>query len=110
MQNTAEFHIIGRVGNIEDKEKVTFLSVASNTNYKKDGEWEQITNWNSVTIFTDQLRERINAAEKGDLVRIIGNVRQSSRDVDGQKQYQTDLIAEGFAILARKSSDEPDDS
>ena len=36
MQNIAEFRIIGRIGKVEIKEKVTDLSVASNYN-RKDG-------------------------------------------------------------------------
>ena len=36
MQNIAEFRIIGRIGKVEVKEKVTYLSVASNYN-RKDG-------------------------------------------------------------------------
>lgn len=104
MQNVAEFQIIGRVGNIDDKDKVTFLSVASNTNYQKDGEWQQRTSWNSVKGFTKSVRERMTAASKGDLVRIIGSLRQNEREIEGQKAYETELICDGFAILARKSS------
>ena len=109
MQNTAEFHIIGRVGKIDDMEKVTFLSVASNTNYQKDGEWHQRTSWNSVKGFSKSVRERMNAAAKGDLVRVIGTLRQNERGEGNDRVFETELICDGFAILARKSSESDED-
>jgi hypothetical protein len=40
MQNIAEFRIIGRIGKVEVKEKVTYLSVASNYNRKDGDDWK----------------------------------------------------------------------
>ncbi len=37
----------------------------------------------------------------GDLVRITGRIGQSKYKVDGHTQYLVDLIADGFAILAK---------
>jgi single-strand DNA-binding protein len=37
----------------------------------------------------------------GDLVRITGRIGQSSYKVEGQTRYSVDLIADGFAILAK---------
>lgn len=39
-QSIAEFRIIGRIGKIDSKEKVTFNDVASNHNRQRDGEWD----------------------------------------------------------------------
>ncbi len=100
MQNIAEFRIIGRIGKIEAKEKVTYLSVASNYNRKDGDDWKSDPHWNSVTVF-DKLAKRLTAA-KGDLVHITGRVRQNSYEANGTTQYGVDLIAEGIAILARK--------
>src|SRR3546814_20459631 len=77
MQNIAEFRIIGRIGKIEFKEKVTYLSVASNYNRKDGDDWKTDAHWNSVTLF-DKLAKRLTAS-KGDLVNIIGRVRQKDR-------------------------------
>ena len=51
MQNIAEFRIIGRIGKVEVKEKVTYLSVASNYNRKDGDEWKTDAHWNNVTLF-----------------------------------------------------------
>src|SRR3546814_7204229 len=51
MQNCAEFHIIGRVGKVDPKEKVTHLDVAANYP-RRDGEgWKDDPHWNRVTCF-----------------------------------------------------------
>ena len=70
MQNIAEFRIIGRIGKVEVKEKVTYLSVASNYNRKDGDEWKTDAHWNNVTLF-DKLAKRLTAS-KGDLVHITG--------------------------------------
>ena len=107
MQNIAEFRIIGRIGKIEVKEKVTYLSVASNYNRKDGDDWKTDTHWNSVTLF-DKLAKRLTAS-KGDLVHITGRVRQNSYEAGGTTRYDVDLIADGIAILAKKDGGPADD-
>lgn len=102
MQNIAEFRIIGRVGKITEHDKVTKVSVAANYNRQDNGEWTTDTHWNEVTLF-GRLIERAGKAEKGDLVHIVGRVRQNSYDTADGKRYTVELIAEGFAVLAKAS-------
>ena len=107
MQNIAEFRIIGRIGKVEVKEKVTYLSVASNYNRKDGDEWKTDAHWNSVTLF-DKLAKRLTAS-KGDLVHITGRVRQNNYEAGGTTHYDVDLIADGIAILAKKDGGPADD-
>ncbi len=100
MQNIAEFRIIGRIGKVEVKEKVTYVSVASNYNRKDGDEWKSDAHWNSVTLF-EKLAKRMTAS-KGDLVHITGRVRQNSYEANGTTHYGVDLIADGIAILDKK--------
>jgi single-strand DNA-binding protein len=106
MQNIAEFRIIGRIGKVEVKEKVTYVSVASNYTRKDGDDWKTDTHWNSVTLF-DQLAKRLTAV-KGDLVHITGRVRQNNYEAGGTTHYGVDLIAGGLAILMRKDGDPAD--
>lgn len=107
MQNIAEFRIIGRIGKVEVKEKVTYLSVASNYNRKDGDDWKTDAHWNSVTLF-DKLAKRLTAS-KGDLVHITGRVRQNQYEAGGTTHYGVDLIADGIAILAKKDGGPADD-
>lgn len=47
------------------------------------------------------MRDRLTNATIGDLVRITGRIGQSSYQADGRTNYSVDLIADGFAILAK---------
>lgn len=108
MQNIAEFRIIGRVGKVEVKEKVTYLSVASNYNRKDGDDWKTVTHWNNVTLF-EKLAKLLTAA-KGDLVHITGRVRQNSYEANGTTHYGVDLIVDGIAILVRKDGSPADEA
>lgn len=101
-QNCSEFHIIGRVGKIDARDKVTYVDVAANYNRKDDeDQWQSDTHWNRVTCFS-RTAEKVARAGKGDLVRITGRVRQSSYEEGGTTHYGTDLIADDFSVLARR--------
>ncbi len=108
MQNISEFHIIGRIGKIDAAKDVTHIAVAANYNRRDGDTWKTDPHWNRVTLF-GKIRDRLANAAKGDLVRITGRVRQSSYDADGTTRYSVDMIADGFAILAKKDGAPADD-
>ena len=100
MQNIVEFHIIGRLGRIDAAKNVTHISVATNYNRREGETWKSDPQWHRVTLFA-KLRDRLTNATIGDLVRITGRIGQSSYKVEGHTHYSVDLIADGFAILAK---------
>ncbi len=100
MQNIVEFHIIGRLGRIDAAKKVTHISVATNYNRREGETWKSDPQWHRITLF-DKMRDRLTNATIGDLVRITGRIGQSKYQVDGHTIYSVDLIADGFAILAK---------
>lgn len=100
MQNIVEFHIIGRLGRIDPAKQVTHISVATNYNRREGETWKSDPQWHRITLF-GKLRERIDNSTIGDLVRITGRIGQSSYKVAGHTHYSVDLIADGFAILAK---------
>ena len=107
MQNIAEFRIIGRVGKVEIKDKVAFIDVAANYGRKVNGEWQDDTHWNRVTLFGKNV-ERAGKIGKGDLLHITGRVRQSSFERDGDRIYTVDMIADRFAALAKNGAADDD--
>ena len=100
MQNIVEFHIIGRLGRIDAAKTVTHISVATNYNRREGETWKSDPQWHRITLFA-KLRERLDTATIGDLVRITGRIGQSKYKVEGQTHYSVDLIADSFAILAK---------
>ena len=100
MQNIVEFHIIGRLGRIDAAKNVTHISVATNYNRREGETWKSDPQWHRITLF-GKLRDRITNATIGDLVRITGRIGQSKYKVEGETRYSVDLIADGFATLAK---------
>lgn len=103
-QNIAEFRIIGRIGKIVQREKVSYVSVAANYNRRDGDEWKQETLWNSVVCFSN-LAAQLDAATKGDLVHVTGRVRESQHGESSDTTYRTELIADTFSILAKGSGE-----
>ncbi|PZU06518.1 single-stranded DNA-binding protein [Sphingomonas sp.] len=104
-QNIAEFRIIGRIGKINARERVTYVSVAANYNRREGDEWKTDTHWNSVVCFSN-VGSQVEGAGKGDLVHITGRVRESSHGEGTDVAYRTELIADTFSILARGDKEE----
>lgn len=103
MINNAAFRIIGRIGNVNAKEKVTHISVASDRQVKEGDSWTTKTDWNTVTLLSESLRKRLGNAKvgkKGNLVIFEGTIQTNSYDKDGEKVYATSLIAQDFDVLS----------
>ena len=65
-RNIAEFWVIGQVGGIDAKDKVTFVNVPSNYNRQVGGEWQEDTHWNHVTCFARCAESAGKAAHQND--------------------------------------------
>ena len=99
-QNIAEFRIIGRIGKITSREKVTYVSVAANYNRRDGDDWKTDTHWNSVVCFSN-VASQVEAAGKGDLVHVTGRVRENNHGEGNDVTYRTELIADSFSVLAK---------
>lgn len=108
MQNEASFHIIGRIANEPViREKVAFVTIASNRNYKDDSDkWQKSTQFSQVAFFRNL--EWAEKLSKGDLVRIEGDIASTKRSVDGNDVYATELHARRQAVLAPVSGSSDD--
>ena len=104
-QNIAEFRIIGRIGKITSRERVTYVNVAANYNRRDGDEWKKDTHWNSVVCFAN-VSQKVDAAAKGDLVHITGRVRERSHGEEADVSYRTELIADTFSMLSRSEGED----
>lgn len=92
MKNIAEFAIVGRIGNIEIKDNVAFISIAANYRRKVGDDWQDDPHWNRVTLFGKNI-DLAGQFKKGDLVSTTGRIRQASYERNGETVYGVDLIA-----------------
>lgn len=104
-QNIAEFRIIGRLGKITAREKVTYVSIAANYNRRDGDDWKTDTLWNSVVCFAS-VSTMVEAAGKGDLVHVTGRVREVNHREGNDVAYRTELIADTFSILAKVQAED----
>jgi len=103
MINNAQFRIIGRIGNINAKDKVTHISIASDRQVKDGDNWTIKTDWNTVTLLSEALRKRLANAKvgrQGNQVIFEGTIQTNSYEKNGEKVYATSLIAQDFDVLS----------
>jgi hypothetical protein len=106
MFDKATFEIIGRVGQIKTGNGVVRVSIATNASFKKNGEWQDRTIWNEVSVFDESARNYVaKTFIKGDYVRAAGTIRQNSYEKDGEHRYTTDLAV---VEISRAPSKKPE--
>jgi single-strand DNA-binding protein len=103
-QNIAEFRIIGRIGKITPRDKVSYVTVAANYNRRDGEDWKTDTHWNSVVCFSN-VQQQVESAAKGDLVHVTGRVRENNHGEGDDVTYRTELIADTFSILTKSDND-----
>jgi single stranded DNA-binding protein len=110
MRNIAEFALIGRIGDIKTVGSTLRVTIASNYRRKDaQGDWQDDTYWNEITIFSDSLKRYIEQyLNKGDLVHARGRIRQSSYERGSERVYTVNLICNEFASLVQAPGNKAD--
>ena len=98
----ANFQILGYVGTIREVGKTLKVSVSKTETWKDNsGQRMERTIWNTVTLFerTPGFAWIKDNLKVGDLVKIEGNVFDTSYEKDGQTHYDTTLAADTLFII-----------
>lgn len=105
MRTFAKHFTQGYVGKI--KEVGTALKISISSSYRQrnqNGDYEDRTYWNTVTVFDDKRMKFIrDHVSEGDLVQAEGMIREDSYEKDGETVYTTLLIARDFQLLSKKA-------
>lgn len=85
---------------------VASLAVATVESRKNaNGQYEDETEWNRVTVFGKTAEFISNYARKGSKVSIVGRLRTRRwQDKEGKDQYTTEILANDAQILDRRDS------
>lgn len=103
MRSTNFIFVTGNIGSdVEAKklasgEDVVRLSIAESVSKPntKTGEFEQVhTNWIPVTAFGSLANRAIHSLKKGDRVTVLGTVKISSYEKDGENRRGFEIIAD----------------
>ena len=83
---------------------VTSFPLATSETFNKDGRKVEQTEWHNVVMWRGLADMAVKFLQKGKLVYIEGKLRtRSFEDREGVKKYTTEIVAENFTMLGRKS-------
>jgi len=90
---------------------VTSFPLATSEIFNKDGQKVEQTEWHNIVMWRGMADVAGKFLQKGKLVYIEGKLRtRSFEDKEGIKKYTTEIIADNFTMLGRKSDFEPDNT
>src|SRR5471030_1324485 len=96
---------------LEGGVSVTSFPLATSENFNKDGKKVEQTEWHNVVMWRGLADVAAKYLQKGKLVYIEGKLRtRTFDDKDGNKKYTTEVIAENFTLLGRKTDFDGDNT
>ncbi len=97
------------VRHLEGGVAVASFPLATSETFNKDGRKVEQTEWHNIVMWRGLAEVATKYLQKGKLVYIEGKLRtRSFEDKEGIKKYTTEVVAENFTMLGRKSDFEPD--
>ncbi len=96
---------------LEGGVSVASFPLATSETYNKDGKKVEQTEWHNIVLWRSLADVAAKYLQKGKLVYIEGKLRtRYFEDKEGVKKYTTEVVAENFTLLGRKTDFEPDAS
>jgi single-strand DNA-binding protein len=78
--------------------------LATSETFNKDGKKVEQTEWHNIVLWRSLADVAAKFLQKGKLVYIEGKLRtRSFEDKEGVKKYTTEVVAENFTMLGRKT-------
>jgi single-strand DNA-binding protein len=95
------------VRHLEGGTTLVNFPLATSESYNKDGKKIEQTEWHNIVMWRGLADVAAKYLQKGKLVYIEGKLRSRNyEDKEGNKRYITEIIAENFTMLGRKSDNE----
>lgn len=92
------------VRHLDGNVSVASFPLATSESYNKDGKRIEQTEWHNIVMWRGLADVAAKYLQKGKLVYIEGKLRtRSFEDKEGHKKYSTEIVAENFTLLGRKS-------
>jgi single-strand DNA-binding protein len=94
---------------LEGGVSVVSFPLATSETFNKDGRKVEQTEWHNIVMWRGLADVAAKYLQKGKLVYIEGKLRtRSFEDREGIKKYTTEVVAENFTMLGRKTDFEGD--
>jgi single-strand DNA-binding protein len=105
--------LIGHLGkdpevrHLEGGTTLVNFPLATSETYTKDGKKIEQTEWHNIVMWRGLADVAAKFLQKGKQVYIEGKLRSRNyEDKEGNKRYVTEIVAENFTMLGRKSENE----
>ena len=102
--------LVGHVGadlelrKIQGDVSVTSFALATSETIKKNGLKVEQTDWHQIIMWRTLADVAVKLLKKGKLVFVEGKLKtRSYQDKEGINRYTTEVVAENFTMLGRKS-------
>lgn len=106
--------LVGHLGkdpdirHLDNNVTVASFPLATSETYNKDGKRMEQTEWHNIVMWRGLAEIAEKFLHKGKLVYIEGKIRSRSyEDRENIKRYTTEIVADSFTMLGRKSDFEP---
>ncbi|RYU87934.1 single-stranded DNA-binding protein [Mucilaginibacter terrigena] len=97
------------VRHLEGGVAVASFPLATSETFNKDGRKVEQTEWHNIVMWRGLADVAAKFLQNGKLVYIEGKLRtRSFEDKEGVKKYTTEVVAENFTMLGRKTDFEND--
>lgn len=94
---------------LEGGVSVVSFPLATSESFNKEGRKVEQTEWHNIVMWRGLADVAAKFLQKGKLVYIEGKLRtRSFEDKEGIKKYTTEVVAENFTLLGRKTDFEGD--
>lgn len=94
---------------LEGGVSVASFPLATSETFNKDGKKIEQTEWHNIVLWRSLADVAAKFLQKGKLVYIEGKLRtRTFEDKEGIKKYTTEVVAENFTMLGRKTDFEPE--
>lgn len=80
------------------------LRLATSERFKKDDEWQEKTEWHSVTVWGARGEGLAKILAKGSMIFVEGKLGTTSYEKDGVKHYKTQITATNIILAGGKRS------
>ncbi len=92
------------VRHLEGGVAVASFPLATSETFNKDGKRVEQTEWHNIVMWRGLAEVASKYLQKGKLVYIEGKLRtRTFEDKEGHRKYTTEVVAENFTMLGRKS-------
>lgn len=101
------------VRHLENNVSVASFPLATSETFNRDGQRVEQTEWHNIVMWRGLAEIAAKYLHKGKLVYIEGKLRtRNYEDKEGIKRYTTEVVADNFTMLGRKSdfSNNPSES